>query len=58
MAFHPRFAQNGIFHVYYNRGNLFSRVSEFAVSVDPDAADPAIDCDSTGLILPVAEYAN
>lgn len=41
LAFHPRYASNGKFYVYYTRGNLFSRFSEFQVSSsDPDAANP------------------
>jgi uncharacterized repeat protein (TIGR03806 family) len=41
LAFHPQYASNGKFYVYYTRGNLFSRFSEFQVSGnDPDLADP------------------
>ena len=40
IAFHPRYADNGLFYIYYNHGDLFSRVSEFRVSTaDPDRAD-------------------
>jgi glucose/arabinose dehydrogenase len=39
VAFHPRYAENGRLYVYYTRGNLFSSVSEFTVSDDPDRAD-------------------
>lgn len=41
LAFHPHYAENGRFYVYYTYGNLFSRFSVFRVSADPDAADPA-----------------
>ncbi|MBI2502494.1 MAG: PQQ-dependent sugar dehydrogenase [Candidatus Latescibacteria bacterium] len=41
LAFHPHYAENGRFYVYYTYGNLFSRFSEFRVSADPDQADPA-----------------
>lgn len=41
MAFHPDYQNNGLFYVYYNFGSLFSRVSEFKVSADPDSANPA-----------------
>ena len=39
VAFHPDYSENGLFYVYYNFGDLFSRVSEFKVSADPDFAD-------------------
>ena len=41
LAFHPRYAENGRFFVYYTYGNLYSRFSEFRVSTDPNVADPA-----------------
>ncbi|NUO83623.1 PQQ-dependent sugar dehydrogenase [candidate division KSB1 bacterium] len=41
LAFHPQYASNGKFYLYYTRGNLFSRFSEFQVSSsDRDAANP------------------
>ncbi len=41
LAFHPQYASNGKFYVYYTRGNLFSRFSEFHVSSsDRDVANP------------------
>jgi len=39
-AFHPQYESNGLFYVYYNHGNLFSRIAEFRVSSDPARADP------------------
>ena len=39
VAFHPRYADNGRLYVYYTHGDFISRVSEFEVSSDPDAAD-------------------
>ena len=39
MAFHPEHGTNGLFYVFYTRGNFFSRVSEFRVSADPNVAD-------------------
>ena len=39
MVFHPEHGTNGLFYVTYSRGNFFSRVSEFRVSVDPNVAD-------------------
>ena len=43
LAFHPRYASNGLFYVYYNQQNpRRSVISEFKVSAaDPDRADPA-----------------
>jgi len=41
LAFHPRYADNGRFYVYYIARNIVSRLSEFRVSDDPDVADPA-----------------
>ncbi len=41
LAFHPAYAANGTFYVYYTYGNLTSRFSEFRVSGDPDAASPS-----------------
>jgi glucose/arabinose dehydrogenase len=48
LAFHPQYASNGFFYVYYTTGspggptgNRRSRLSRFSVSGDPDAADPA-----------------
>jgi glucose/arabinose dehydrogenase len=50
LAFHPRYAENGRFFVYYSAPlregapagwNCTSRISEFLVSADPNRADPA-----------------
>ena len=45
LAFHPQYADNGQFYVYYTRGalgELISRLSEYRVAVDDrDRADPA-----------------
>ena len=41
LAFHPDYANNGLFYVDYSRnGDGDTVVSEFQVSVDPDVADP------------------
>ena len=40
-AFHPRYADNGLCYIYYNHGNLLSRIAEFRVSADPNRADPS-----------------
>ncbi len=40
MAFHPNYASNGRFYVYYTHGEVYSRISEFQVSsTNPDSAD-------------------
>lgn len=39
LAFHPDYITNGKFYVSYNYGNLYSRISEFSVSSNPDSAD-------------------
>lgn len=42
LAFHPQYAQNGFFYVYYcaGTGTGVTRVSRFSVSADPNVADP------------------
>ena len=40
MAFHPDYASNGRFFVYYSTGDRINVVSEFEVSANPDVADP------------------
>ncbi len=39
LAFHPDYANNGRFYVYYTYGAFASRISEFRVSVDANWAD-------------------
>ena len=41
IAFHPSFAENGRFFVYYTDGSGDSRVARYTVGADPDQADPA-----------------
>ena len=56
MAFHPQYATNGRFYVYYTNlsGNI--RIVRYNVSSDPDSADPA----TADTVLQVAhpQYAN
>jgi glucose/arabinose dehydrogenase len=47
MAFHPDFASNGRFFVYYTDLNADTIVAEYAVTSDPDVADP----DSESVLL-------
>lgn len=41
LAFHPEYADNGRFFVYYSGEGDARRLVEFAVSTDPNVADPA-----------------
>ena len=41
IAFHPDYKYNRRFYVYYTYGNLYSRISEFLVSPNPDSAESA-----------------
>jgi glucose/arabinose dehydrogenase len=42
LAFHPRYAENGLFYVHYSeKDNGNTQISELRVSADPDVADPA-----------------
>jgi glucose/arabinose dehydrogenase len=40
LAFHPRYAENGLFFVNYTNGEGNTVVSRFSVSADPGRADP------------------
>ncbi|MBN1783062.1 PQQ-dependent sugar dehydrogenase [bacterium] len=39
LAFHPDYANNGKFYVYYTYWDLYSRIAEYTVSSDPNVAD-------------------
>jgi uncharacterized repeat protein (TIGR03806 family) len=55
MAFHPQFPDSNKFYVYYNFDSLYSRISEFKVSDNPDSADE----NSERVILELAQpYTN
>ncbi len=41
LAFHPDYANNGFFYVYYTNPAGNSQISRFSVSGDPDVADPS-----------------
>lgn len=41
LAFHPRYAQNGLFYVNYTDRNGDTQVERYKVSSDADVADPA-----------------
>lgn len=42
LAFHPQYASNGYFYVNYTygTGQLYTRISRFSVTADPNVADP------------------
>jgi glucose/arabinose dehydrogenase len=46
LAFHPDYAENGRFFVYYTASNGDNTLARYQVSSDPDVADPA-----SGLVL-------
>jgi hypothetical protein len=41
VAFHPRYAENGFFYVYYNDAEGDVVIARYRRSADPDRADPA-----------------
>ncbi len=51
LAFHPQYAQNGVFVVDYTNTNGDTRVSRFVVSANPDVADAG----SEQVVLSVAQ---
>src|SRR5213083_2056080 len=55
LAFHPAYARNGRFYVDYTDKHGDTRVKRFAVSGDPDRADPA---SGTQLLFIAQPYAN
>jgi glucose/arabinose dehydrogenase len=55
MAFHPRYAENGLLFVYYTaRGNGDNTVARYRVSGDANRADPA----SARVLLSIADFAS
>lgn len=55
LAFHPNYAENGQFYVYYTEqvgGTLFSVISRYFVSPDANRADPASERRLLTLIQP------
>src|SRR3989475_6913841 len=55
LAFHPAYARNGRFYVDYTDKHGDTRIKRFAVSTDPDRADPA---SGTQLLFIAQPYAN
>lgn len=57
MAFHPDYAENGLFYVHYSEGagnSADTIIEEYTVSADPNVADPA----SARLVLKVDQPSN
>ncbi len=54
LALHPRYAQNGLFFVYYTDVNGDTEIARYRVSADPARADPA----SRALLLHVDQPFN
>lgn len=52
LAFHPDYANNGYFYVYYTNLSGNTQVSRFTVSSDPDIADPASELQILGFNQP------
>ena len=46
VAFHPNYAQNGLFYVYYTNASGNPTIARYHVSADPNIADP-----SSGVVL-------
>lgn len=58
LAFHPDYALNGSFYVYYvtGTGNGVLRLSRFQVGSDPDVADPASEVVLWSLAKPASNH--
>ncbi|MFT3700777.1 MAG: PQQ-dependent sugar dehydrogenase [Agriterribacter sp.] len=57
MAFHPAYAQNGFFFVYYTNASGAITVGRYKVSSNPDVAEPTSD-PATPLVTIAKSYAN
>lgn len=56
VAFHPRYAANHFFYVYFTAPNGEIRIERFTTSADPDIADPATS--KVILSTPHSNYSN
>ncbi|HVS03531.1 MAG TPA: PQQ-dependent sugar dehydrogenase [Thermoanaerobaculia bacterium] len=58
LAFHPRFAENGLFFVHYTRPGTPDQtvVARYRVSADPDRADPASGLEVLSVDQPFANH--
>src|SRR6266498_2339364 len=56
LAFHPRYASNGLFFIYYTAPNGDVTVARYSVSADRDRADP--NSGSVLLTIPHSQFGN
>ena len=56
LAFHPEYASNGLFYVYYTDKGDDSRIVEYAVSSNPDVADESTARDILEVIQPATNH--
>ncbi|MEX0997767.1 MAG: PQQ-dependent sugar dehydrogenase [Flavobacteriaceae bacterium] len=56
LAFHPDYASNGFFYVYYTNPAGNSQISRFSVSGDPDVADPSSELQMLSFNQPFSNH--
>lgn len=56
LAFHPDYATNGYFYVYYTDTSNDTQISRFSVSSDPDIADPGSELEMLGFDQPFTNH--
>jgi glucose/arabinose dehydrogenase len=56
MAFHPQYAENGIFFVHYTQDGGDSIIARYRVSADPDLADPSSELRLLKISYPIGEH--
>lgn len=56
LAFHPEYANNGFFYVYYTNLSGDSQISRFSVSADPNIADPASELEMLTINQPFSNH--
>lgn len=56
LAFHPDYANNGFFYVYYTNTAGNTQISRFSVSSDPDVADPASELQMLSFNQPFSNH--
>ena len=59
LAFHPDYASNGYFYINYNTSideQLYTRISRFSVTANPNTADPASELILLQLAQPFANH--
>lgn len=56
LAFHPDYASNGFFYVYYTNNSGNTQISRFSVSGDQDVADPASELQMLSFNQPATNH--